>query len=243
MGKTVSAIENKGYQTATQVTEITRTTISTTKITANKIEIKDTSDNLIFSAISDEHKVTMGGWTVDNNSLYTTGNALYLGTTGISASIGGTSVSNLVFKAGSNFGVTSGGNLYASAGKIANWIIGTNSLYTGTNSTTKAPTLYLGTGNISTSIAIGTSTQKTDWRLKISSKFGVDSTGVLYAQGAQISGKLIANDGGSIGNWNISDNKIVGGGNTDDRFKITLQVPTSYGIFGTSGADVLIVED
>lgn len=56
---------------------------------------------------------TIGGWSISSNALYTASNNYYLGTTGITASIGGTSRSNLIFKAGSNFGVDSSGNLYA----------------------------------------------------------------------------------------------------------------------------------
>lgn len=56
---------------------------------------------------------TIGGWSISSNALYTANNNYYLGTTGITAQIGGTSRSNLIFKAGSNFGVDSSGNLYA----------------------------------------------------------------------------------------------------------------------------------
>ena len=61
---------------------------------------------------------SIGGWTASDSALYTTGNALYLGTSGTTANIGGASRSNLVFKAGSNFGVDSSGNLYATGGTI-----------------------------------------------------------------------------------------------------------------------------
>lgn len=56
---------------------------------------------------------SIGGWTISNSALYTTNNNYYLGTTGITATIGGTSRSNIIFKAGSNFGVDSSGNLYS----------------------------------------------------------------------------------------------------------------------------------
>ena len=62
---------------------------------------------------------TIGGWTISNNALYTANNNYYLGTTGITASIGGTSRSNLIFKAGSNFGVDSSGNLYANNANLS----------------------------------------------------------------------------------------------------------------------------
>lgn len=55
----------------------------------------------------------IGGWALSDTALYTSSNTNYLGTTGITASIGGTSRSNIVFKAGSNFGVNSSGTLYS----------------------------------------------------------------------------------------------------------------------------------
>lgn len=66
---------------------------------------------------------TVGGWTLSSTALYTASNNYYLGTTGITATIGGTSRSNLIFKAASNFGVDSSGNLYASGGTIGGWNI------------------------------------------------------------------------------------------------------------------------
>lgn len=55
----------------------------------------------------------IGGWALSDTALYTSSNTNYLGTTGITAPIGGTSRSNIVFKAGSNFGVNSSGTLYS----------------------------------------------------------------------------------------------------------------------------------
>lgn len=65
---------------------------------------------------------SIGGWTIGNSSLHTSNNALYLGTTGITATIGGTSRSNLVFKAGSKFGVANNGTLYANEANISGTI-------------------------------------------------------------------------------------------------------------------------
>ena len=52
---------------------------------------------------------TVTGSAIRNGS----NNNFYLGTLGITATIGGTSRSNIVFKAGNNFGVNSSGTLYA----------------------------------------------------------------------------------------------------------------------------------
>lgn len=63
---------------------------------------------------------TIGGWTISNSALYTSSNNYYLGTTGITATIGGTSRSNIILKAGSNFGVNSSGVLYANSAVFSN---------------------------------------------------------------------------------------------------------------------------
>lgn len=61
---------------------------------------------------------TIGGWSIGNNSLHTASNNLYLGNTGITATIGGTSRNNIIFKASSNFGVDTSGNLYANSATL-----------------------------------------------------------------------------------------------------------------------------
>lgn len=61
---------------------------------------------------------SIGGWSIGSNALYTSNNNLYLGTSGITATIGGTSRNNLIFKAGSNFGVDTSGNLYANSANL-----------------------------------------------------------------------------------------------------------------------------
>ena len=58
----------------------------------------------------------IGGWYIGQSGLYydnVSNPTLYLGTTGITASINGVNRSNLVFKAGNNFAVDASGNLYA----------------------------------------------------------------------------------------------------------------------------------
>ena len=54
-----------------------------------------------------------------SRSLKLSSNTLYLGTTGITATIGGTSRDNIVFKAGDNFGVNSSGVLYAKSAVLS----------------------------------------------------------------------------------------------------------------------------
>lgn len=113
-------------------------------ITAGKIVVSNSSGNTLLSA--GDNKVRIGGWNVDENSLYC-GSSFSSATcflcTGSNASmsIGGSdSISGWVFKAGSNFGVTGSGALYANDvhltgvinatyGKIGGWIIKDDKLY------------------------------------------------------------------------------------------------------------------
>lgn len=74
---------------------------------------------------------TIGGWTIDSNSLHTNNNNYYLGTTGITAKIGNTNRSDLIFKAGSNFGVQKDGSLFATDGVIGGWSINDSTLTNG----------------------------------------------------------------------------------------------------------------
>jgi hypothetical protein len=85
----------------------------------------------------------IGGWTIASNALHTSNNNLYLGTSGITAAINGTNRSNLVFKAGSKFGVSSDGTMYASGANIQG-VISASSL-------TLADGIKIGEGNLTLS--------------------------------------------------------------------------------------------
>lgn len=74
---------------------------------------------------------TIGGWTIGDKSLHTSKNDYYLGIEGITATIGKTERNNLIFKAGSNFGVQSDGSLFATDGVIGGWNISSTELSRG----------------------------------------------------------------------------------------------------------------
>lgn len=112
----------------------------TVKVKALEVLKEGATDKYLFKADADAHTVEIGGWTVKENAFYTDNNNLYLGTEGIEALIGGTQRTDLVFKAGSNFGVKSDGTLYAnnaiisgtinaSQGGIAGWVISGSKIY------------------------------------------------------------------------------------------------------------------
>lgn len=99
-------------------------------LTDNTITIKDDAGNIKLSFDANGNLTVsgtvnaiagqIGGWTISDQALYTDGNALYLGTTGITATLAGANRSNIVFLAGSNFGVDINGNLYANNATLSN---------------------------------------------------------------------------------------------------------------------------
>lgn len=150
----------------------------------------------------------IGGWTIDEGEL-----ALYDGNDGLIAglfndygskygnnAVGGVTRSDWVILTGSDFGVSAGGGLYCTAGRIGGWMIGESSLYANDNS------LYLGTIGIEGSVG-------DDLVFKAGDKFGVTSDGILYAQNAEISGSINATSG-SISTLQITG-RLWFGNNSD----------------------------
>lgn len=133
-------------------------------LTENTITVKDDAGNIKLGFDGDGNLTvsgtinatagSIGGWTISDQALYTANNALYLGTTGITANLAGAKRSNIVFLAGSNFGVDSSGNLYATdatlnnvtaSGGIYNNITSSNGTF---NSATVNGTISATSGNI-----------------------------------------------------------------------------------------------
>lgn len=76
---------------------------------------------------------TIGGWSIGENSLYTDNNTLYLGVLGISAQIDNETRNNIVFKAGSNFGVANDGTLYATNAHVSGTVTASDLKINGTS--------------------------------------------------------------------------------------------------------------
>lgn len=125
--KSVAAdVETLGDTVTTLQTSITQT--------AQEIELKVSKDEII-NAINlssegikiDASKLVYGGWLVNENGLYYGAESapnLYLGTSGITATINGVSRSDLVFKAGEDFAVCADGCLYAASGEFGGNLTG-----------------------------------------------------------------------------------------------------------------------
>ena len=188
------------------------------------------SNNLLTidsTGLSVSGKVTassgkIGGWNIKGNVLYSClswtaekDKTIYPGasgtfymspdygiqnkdTNGNIVSIGGSageSAYDWALTIGNTVGIRHNGKLYCNLAKIAGWEINDSSIYSGTTK------LYSTNQSSSTSI-LGHSTNT--WRLVAGSNFGVTSDGTLYAVGVNISGKIVANNGGTIGGFTIS---------------------------------------
>ena len=142
-GKIVADFITAGTLDASQanIINIDASSITTGKLAADRI----TTNGL-----------KVGGWIIsDNNGLYY-GNAStpahYLGTTGKSLSISGTNRSNIIFKAGTSFGVDNTGKAYLGSGTIGLFNIGADGGFTGpkfkmfpgNSGGTQPPTLIIG---------------------------------------------------------------------------------------------------
>jgi phage minor structural protein len=176
------------------ITNINASNINTGTLAANRIQ----TNGLI-----------VGGWTIrDSAGLYYGTESTpthYLGTSGKALAIGGTSRDNIIFKAGSNFGVDSSGTAYiangvfsgqiaATTGSIGGWSIGGAGLYYGTEA---APTHYLGTSG--KTIAIG-GTSRNNIIFKAGANFGVASDGTAYISNGVFNGSLSGATGTFSGN-------------------------------------------
>ena len=139
-----------------------------------------------------------------------------------------------------NFGVTTGGRLYAKGayvdgsgvftgtitandGTIGGWHITSNAIYSGsaTASSNSNGDVRLATANFSRPIASGvdsndnvTYTNRENLRFAIGQNFGVSTTGTLYAYNVNIAGKITATSGaisGSLVTSGINAGNITAG--------------------------------
>ena len=186
----------------------------------------------------------IGGWTIDNNSIYKTftiGTATYtviLRTSGGANSHGvsGTIRPIEVFKtedgsSATQFYVGSDGymranNAYivgtisASDGDIGGFTIDSTSIRSGELTSVSNGAIGLSTANFTRSI---NGTSRSNLRFAIGQYFGVSNSGVLYAHGADISGTVSASSG-DIGGWTITSSSIKG---TYDGKTTGMQAPAS----------------
>lgn len=180
-------------------------------------------DDVVFAAGGDgdyAHSAKIGGFTVDKNSLYngTTDDSLIFLSTGRSEKYtiaGYDNISNLMIKAGSNFGVTKDGTVYAGAafitgtinankGHIGGWQILSDELYL------RSVGLYAGEEFKRQSLLTDNTSNQSPVRFyaghfdMTEAPFAVLEDGSLYASAAFITGTITAK-GGTIGHYKITD--------------------------------------
>ena len=146
----------------------------------------------------------IAGWTIKSTALHTPNNSLYLGTSGITSSIGGTERSDLVFKAGNNFGVSSGGTLYADGAQIRGDIYA-NSLTLSNSVNIPESNIgvlgnYLKADRVVGSITSGENVVG----------FNVSKEGLLTATNAVIYGTIFAKDGKFAGELKAATGSFSG---------------------------------
>ena len=157
------------------------------------------SDNAFLKGTIIATSGTIGGFTLSTNSIQNgtfgqDGSVMMCLGSNNSASIGGSgNINGWTFTAGSKFGVTKNGAMYATSGKIGKYTITDNCLTTGNNST------CTGMGG---NQAFWAGSESSD-----DAPFHVSYDGSLYASKANISGTINSTDG-SIGGWNIKNSSI-----------------------------------
>lgn len=99
------------------------------------------------------------------------------------------------------------GTIISNSGQLGGFKIGTNNLSNGTWGTDKSVLMSIGTTE---NKAIGGSSAISGWCFTAGSKFGVTTSGDLYASNANISGTINASKG-TIGRFNITDTYLITG--------------------------------
>lgn len=99
------------------------------------------------------------------------------------------------------------GTIISNSGQLGGFKIGANNLSNGTWGTDKSVLMSIGTTE---NKAIGGSSAISGWCFTAGSKFGVTTSGDLYASNANISGTINASKG-TIGRFNITDTYLITG--------------------------------
>ncbi len=194
----VAISEFEAYQTITNEGIAQKVSLSIYNSNNNKIDTRFAETKLYIDDKISTYKVT-----ADNIKLegYTTIN-------------GGFKVDNKGNVKATNAHVS--GTINAKSGTIGGFNIDNNTLYAGSGS---SYVRISGASGYTTILAGGS-----DWN---SAKFAVSSTGILKAEGANISGTITAKSG-SIGGWDISDIGILRKGNG---YYIHLSPTSTYPLF------------
>lgn len=169
------------------------------------------ADNVYLNGTIISNSGTIGGFNINTNALvngtWGTDKSVLMstGTTENKAVGGSSAISGWCFTAGSKFGVTTSGDLYASNVNISGKVTSDNITATsGSIGSFKLDSTYLQ----SSDKTVGLSASSSDWAFwaggftSDTAKFRVTRAGQLYTRN-------ITATGGTIGGWNINDNNIM----------------------------------
>lgn len=170
------------------------------------------ADNVYLNGTIISNSGTIGGFNINTNALvngtWGTDKSVLMstGTTENKAVGGSSAISGWCFTAGSKFGVTTSGDLYASNVNIRGKVTSDNITATsGSIGSFKLDSTYLQ----SSDKTVGLSATETNWAFWAggstgdTAKFRVTRAGTLYTRD-------ITATGGTIGGWNITDDTIEG---------------------------------
>ena len=193
--------------------KVTAAFVNALNITAKKIEVKDNNDTLFLAdGLNNKHEVKIAGFTVDKNSISngTTGeeNSVLVSTgTENEYKIGNSAEQNgWAITAGSTFGVTKQGNLYASGGDIGGWNITNKSLQKTyqipANDQTETYKSILG-ADYKKEVYFGEDSHDDTWSIllgkdtatnKFDGTFGITNNGLVFTNKLNIFGGTVAID-------------------------------------------------
>lgn len=176
------------------------------------------ADNVYLNGTIISNSGTIGGFNINTNALvngtWGTDKSVLMstGTTENKAVGGSSAISGWCFTAGSKFGVTTSGDLYASNVNISGKVTSDNITATsGSIGSFKLDSTYLQ----SSDKTVGLSATETNWAFWAggstgdTAKFRVTRAGTLYTRD-------ITATGGTIGGWNITDDTIEGSSTYSD---------------------------
>lgn len=187
---------------------------------ANKSGWVITSRNTFGVNIDGGLYVTYGkiaGWDITGNYIkykdLAQTNSMILSPTGYrkaDVTIGGSTGNTWTIAIDDSFGVDNVGRVYSTAGKIGNWIIASDKLYSGNTAVLGSSGIFLIPGGSSSTASIAGSSSISGWAITAGDSFGVTTNGALYADSANIEGTITAT-GGKIGGFTINSTAIYSG--------------------------------
>ena len=194
-------------------------------IVANSLYVVDDEGSTLVNISAQDKKAVLAGWQIRHNEIYTGS----LGSPGsfVLAREGWVTNKYLfgsdtiptawAIGVGSTFGVTLGGGLHATSGKIAGWSFANNGFYHGTLGQEGSATFSLdGMKNINR--LFGNNDTSAFWSFAVGKYFGVTSKGEIYGTR------------GCFGGWDINDSGIY---HVDDTYGQYLYAATDENSWST----------